>query len=452
MLLLEKYNKEIPRYTSYPTVPFWTDNLDQELYLSEFQSRFSVCNKKEGISVYIHLPFCDSLCTYCGCNKVITTQHEAVEDPYIHAILKEWDLYLQKMKDRPLIRELHLGGGTPTYFSGPNLQKLLAGIYAKANIHPQIECSIEGHPNNTTREHLEVLRLFGFKRISFGVQDHDPKVQKIINRIQPYQQVKNVTNWAREAGFQSVNFDLIYGLPLQTIRTIEKTILDTIALKPDRIAFYSYAHIPWKARGQRLYDETDLPSPSQKLAFYALGRKLFMEAGYKDIGMDHFALPTDSLYEAAVQGRLHRNFMGYTTTNTRFLIGLGVSAISDIGSAYAQNDKKLAGYYRAIHNGDFPVQRGCLLDKTDIHFRHYILELACKGKAVIQPAHFEWVRKVAGDDLSQMTEDGLTLQNQNEIIVTDKGKMFLRNICHLLDRKARSVIAEKAGHMFSKAV
>jgi len=299
LLLLEKYNKEIPRYTSYPTVPYWGEDMNQKTYLSAFKAQFSSCNQNQGISLYIHLPFCESLCTYCGCNKVITSQHEVVEDPYITAVLKEWGLYVQHMQATPVLRELHLGGGTPTYFSPENLERLLSGIYAKAVIHPEFEGSIEGHPNNTTWDHLKVLKSFGFTRISFGVQDHDPNVQKVINRIQPYENVKKVTDWAREVGFQSINYDLIYGLPLQKVSSIEKTVIDTIALRPDRIAFYSYAHIPWKARGQRLYGEKDLPGAEEKRQFYAMGRKLFLEAGYKDIGMDHYALPADDLFVAA---------------------------------------------------------------------------------------------------------------------------------------------------------
>lgn len=231
LALLAKYNREVPRYTSYPTVPFWRELGKSEVYFQSFKSQFSAYNKPEGISLYLHLPFCETLCSYCGCSKVITTNH-SVEEEYLQAILHEWYQYRKLMNAAPVIRELHLGGGTPTYFSSENLRRLLNDLFDIADLHPDREFSIEGHPNNTTRSHLELLNLFGFRRISFGVQDHDPEVQRIINRIQPYENVKKVTYWARERGFNSVNYDLIYGLPHQTEKSIEKTIVDTIALKP----------------------------------------------------------------------------------------------------------------------------------------------------------------------------------------------------------------------------
>ena len=252
--LLEKYNVPVPRYTSYPTVPSWQDNIDVPRWKETFRMDYNAGN---GICLYIHLPFCESLCTYCGCNKKITTNH-GVEDEYIDAVLKEWQLYTELMAEKPVIRELHLGGGTPTFFSPANLEKLLSGILTGSIIPEDREFSFEGHPNNTTAEHLQTLYDLGFRRVSFGIQDLDPEVQRVINRIQPFEQVKYVTEKAREIGYKSVNYDLIYGLPFQTEKTIINTILQTISLKPDRIAFYSYAHVPWTSRGQRLFDENDL--------------------------------------------------------------------------------------------------------------------------------------------------------------------------------------------------
>jgi oxygen-independent coproporphyrinogen-3 oxidase len=248
------------------------------------------------------------------------------------------------MKQTPVIRELHLGGGTPTFFSPRNLKRLLDIILKGSILHPQKEFSIEGHPNNTTLEHLKTLCSLGFRRISYGVQDNDPEVQRIINRIQPLENVKQATENARAVGFTSVNFDLIYGLPKQTLESIERTINEVIALRPDRIAFYSYAHVPWTSKAQRLFDEADLPSAEEKIQLYLIGKELLMEHGYEDIGMDHFALPHDDLYKAWKNGRLHRNFMGYTTQNTGLLLGLGVSSISDAGTAFAQNEKTLHNY------------------------------------------------------------------------------------------------------------
>ena len=376
--LVQKYNQPVPRYTSYPTVPVWKDSIETAGWKRAFQDQFSLHNSREGISLYIHLPFCESLCTYCGCNKKITNNH-SVEDVYLDALEKEWRLYRSLMKETPLLRELHLGGGTPTFFSPKNLERMMKFIGDRSILHPRHDFSIEGHPNNTTRQHLETLYKWGFRRISYGVQDHDPEVQRIINRIQPIENVKRATEDARAVGFKSVNFDLIYGLPKQTLQSIEKTIQQTIGLRPDRIAFYSYAHVPWTSRGQRLFDENDLPTPDEKLQLYLKGKEMFLAAGYSDIGMDHFALPEDDLYKAWEFGTLHRNFMGYTVQNTSVLLGLGVSSISDVGSAFAQNKKALSEYYESIAKDEIPVQRGYFLSEEDRHFRHYILDISCLG-------------------------------------------------------------------------
>lgn len=447
--LLQKYNKEIPRYTSYPTTPFWQDFKETKTYFADFRDQFLKNNKSEGVSLYLHLPFCETLCTYCGCNKTITTNHN-VEEPYLNTIIGEWYQYRKLMTETPILREMHLGGGTPTYFSPENLRRLLNCIFDIADLHSDRQFSIEGHPNNTSKEHLETLHQFGFQRISFGVQDHNPVVQKIINRIQPYKNVQRVTEWAREKGFTSVNYDLIYGLPLQTEKSIEKTIADTIALRPDRIAFYSYAHIPWKAKSQRLYDENDLPSPELKLRFYMLAREMFLSAGYKDVGMDHFALPTDELYLAKEAGTLHRNFMGYTTAHTNFLIGLGVSAISDTGTAYGQNDKKLANYYHQLEQDSIPVQRGYFLSKTEIEFRQYILDMACKGAVTLLPQHKELIDEYVLPELAGFEKDGIVQIHQDTVSVTDLGKIFLRNVCHAFDLKDKA--AETHSQRYSKTI
>src|SRR5687767_1444135 len=266
-LLIRKYNQPVPRYTSYPTVPVWHEQLDAAEWQQAFRQRFDEQNHTSGVSLYVHLPFCESLCTYCGCNKKITTNHK-VEDEYLLAIEKEWKLYRRLMNQTPVIREIHLGGGTPTFFSPANLKRLLNALLKNSIIHPKHEFSIEGHPNNTTKEHLQLLYSMGFRRISYGVQDMDPEVQRIINRIQPIENVRLATENARAAGFTSVNFDLIYGLPLQSIQSIEKTIQQTIELKPDRIAFYSYAHVPWTSKAQRLFNETHLPGAEEKIQLY----------------------------------------------------------------------------------------------------------------------------------------------------------------------------------------
>jgi len=334
-LLIRKYNQPVPRYTSYPTVPYWKNDLAIEKWQEAFAAQFNIHNAADGISIYIHLPFCESLCTYCGCNKKITQNH-SVEEDYVKAIEKEWKLYRKLMKQTPVIREIHLGGGTPTFFSPGNLRYLLNTLLKTSIVHPMHEFSIEGHPNNTSREHLETLYSLGFQRISYGVQDMDPDVQRIINRTQPIENVQSATDNARAAGISSVNFDLIYGLPLQSLQSIENTINQVIGLKPDRIAFYSYAHVPWTSRVQRLFNEADLPNAEEKIQLYLKGKEMLMASGYYDIGMDHFALAHDELYIAKQNGKLHRNFMGYTTQNSGLLVGLGVSAISDLGNAFAK--------------------------------------------------------------------------------------------------------------------
>lgn len=451
-LLIRKYDQPVPRYTSYPTVPLWNEEIDKTVWLKTFDEQFHKENLQRGISLYIHLPFCESLCTYCGCNKKITTNH-SVEEEYLAAIEKEWKLYRKMMRQTPVIRELHLGGGTPTFFSPKNLERLLKTILKSSIVHPQHSFSIEGHPNNTTASHLKVLYQLGFRRVSYGVQDLDPEVQRIINRIQPFENVERATNEAREIGFTSVNFDLIYGLPLQTIRSIERTINEVLALRPDRIAFYSYAHVPWTSRAQRLFDESHLPSAEEKIQLYMKGKELLMNAGYVDIGMDHFALPEDELYIASTEGRLHRNFMGYTTQNTGFLLGLGVSSISDVGTAYGQNLKTLHDYYAAIEAGDLAIKKGYVLNDEDRAFKKYILDAACKGNVQFQLEHLPLLKQYSFPQLALLEKDELVQYNEQELTITNKGHFFIRNICSAFDLYLqRNNKGGETKPIFSKAI
>lgn len=447
--LLYKYNVPVPRYTSYPTVPHWQEGLDRKNWAETFSSRFQKLNSRDGISLYLHLPFCETLCTYCGCNKKITTNH-SVEEQYLQAIIQEWKLYRTIMGETPIIREIHLGGGTPTFFSPKNLARLLNAIFEKSLIHPKHEFSIEGHPNNTTSKHLETLFNLGFRRISYGVQDNDPEVQRIINRIQPFENVAKATENARKAGFTSVNFDLIYGLPLQTEESMERTISQCISLQPDRVAFYSYAHVPWTSRGQRLFDEADLPNADLKMKLYQLGKKMFTEGGYFDIGMDHFALPGDDLYKAAQAGRLHRNFMGYTTQNSAMLLGLGVSSISDAGTAFAQNEKSLANYYQSIARNELAITKGYFLNEEDVAFRKYILDISCKGKTTFQLQHLEALKAFTFPKLKKLQDDELVEWNMTGLQVTPLGRNFTRNICSAFDLHLNKTTTEKP--IFSKAI
>ena len=432
--LVSKYNIAGPRYTSYPTVPYWdSDSYSLEKWKSSLAASFKESNQKEGISIYIHLPFCESLCTFCGCNKRITKQH-SVESIYINAVLKEWRMYMELFDEKPIIKELHLGGGTPTFFSPENLNRLITGILSASKLAEDYEFSFEGHPNNTTREHLQALYDLGFRRVSYGVQDYNETVQRAIHRIQPFENVKRVTETAREIGYTSVGHDIIFGLPFQTLENIEQTIIKTKALLPDRLAFYSYAHVPWiKGNGQRGFNEADLPSAELKRQQYELGKQLLAEVGYTEIGMDHFALPTDSLYKSMVAGDLHRNFMGYTASKTQLMIGLGVSSISDSWYGFSQNEKGLESYYRLLKQDILPAYRGHILTEEDLVIRKHILNLMCRFKTTFTSSlYFDEIPQVLGR-LNEMEMDGLVEINANNIVVTEKGRPFVRNICMAFD-------------------
>jgi len=426
--LLRKYNVPAPRYTSYPTVPYW-DN--ESFSVGQWKNRLLETYqqyKNEGISLYIHLPFCESLCTYCGCNKRITKNHK-VELPYIDALLKEWEMYCALFGERPKIKEIHLGGGTPTFFSAVNLRQLLETIAGAVQFAEDAACSFEGHPDNTTAEHLQILRNLGFKRISLGIQDFDPKVQFLINRYQTPAQVLAITTLAREIGYQSINYDLIYGLPGQNIQGLTETIAEVVSLKPDRIAFYSYAHVPWIKEGQRHFTESDIPQGDEKFALYEKGREMLVAAGYEEIGMDHFALKTDSLYIASEEGKLHRNFMGYTDQHTHILLGLGVSSISDCGTAFAQNVKTVEEYKQLVNDNQLAVQKGHLLDKEDLHIRKHILNLMCQNSTCFT----EDISAEITERLRPMINDRLVAIRNKEVKILPLGKSFLRNVCMAFD-------------------
>lgn len=434
--LIEKYHVAAPRYTSYPTVPYWNEeSFNAEKWRGAIVNAFKTSNHKDGISVYIHLPFCEDLCTYCGCNTRITKNHK-VEEPYIDALLKEWDLYLGLFNEKPVIRELHLGGGTPTFFSAGNLDALIRGLLAKTTLHEAAEFSFEAHPGNTTEAHLFTLNILGFKRLSLGIQDFDPVVQLAINRIQSVEQVDSITRLAREYGYNSINYDLIYGLPNQSFSGLSDTIEEVIKLKPDRIAFYSYAHVPWVKPGQRRYTENDLPSAEAKRELYELGRKLLKESGYVEIGMDHFTLVTDSLYKAEQDGTLHRNFMGYTHQYSKVMVGLGVSSISDTWNAFAQNVKTVENYMEMVNAGKFPVVKGHILTETDLIIRKHILNIMCKGHTAWTVLELEDESFAKGiERMRLLAQDGLILLSPHGLEVTRFGKRFLRNICMNLDAR-----------------
>jgi oxygen-independent coproporphyrinogen III oxidase len=446
--LLKKYNIPAPRYTSYPTVPFWQEEPPtQEEWISNFKTTFQ---KNGTISLYIHLPFCESMCTFCGCTKRITKNHQ-VEHPYIESLLKEWQLYLRHFDKRPIIKEIHLGGGTPTFFQPENLAYLINGIMEHADRADDYEFGFEAHPDSTSEEHLETLFELGFRRISIGVQDFDNEILKIINRHQSYESVERVTLRAKELGYHSINFDLVFGLPLQTKEHIEKTIQKVNILRPDRIAFYSYAHVPWVKPGQRAYSEADLPLGAAKRDLYEFGRQMLEDSGYHEIGMDHFALSSDELYKAKANKHLHRNFMGYTPLHTDLMIGLGASSISDSLSAFVQNEKKIETYQQLIDAQQFPIIRGHLLNEEDQNIRLNILELMCQGETSLSDTD------LSDADVSDillrlqpLEADGLVQVESREIKVKTAGLPLIRNICMAFDMRMHSNPIN--GELFSQAV
>lgn len=432
--LIDKYNIPGPRYTSYPTVPYWDEtSFSPEQWKQSVIRTFKESNAEEGISIYIHLPFCEALCTFCACHKRITKQH-SVEIPYLESVLKEWQLYLKMFDEKPKLKELHLGGGTPTFFSPENLKKLLTGIFETVEIAEHQEFSFEGHPNNTTRGHLQTLYDLGFRRVSFGVQDYDPRVQKAINRIQPFEKVKEVTEWAREIGYRGISHDLVFGLPHQTWEAMEHTIRKTMELKPDRLAFYSYAHVPWvKGVGQRGFDENDLPSGEEKRRLYEDGKKLLENLGYIEVGMDHFSLEHDDLYQSLIHKKLHRNFMGYTSSKTQLMVGLGMSAISDSWYAFAQNVKTVEEYQKMVEEGEIPVVKGHILNEEDLMVRRHILNLMCQLETTFDVNNSFPELENAFKMLQEMERDELVEINDNQIKITEKGRAFTRNVAMVFD-------------------
>ncbi|NBR13953.1 MAG: oxygen-independent coproporphyrinogen III oxidase [Flavobacteriales bacterium] len=450
--LVKKYNIPGPRYTSYPTVPFWKNNpLNENEWSNTIQTFIKDFDHKE-LSLYIHLPFCEQLCTFCGCHKRITKNHQ-VEEPYIDTLLKEWDLYKNTFGFEPTIKELHFGGGTPTFFKPSELIRLLEGIFEKTTVSPEAcELSFEAHPGSTSEEHLRELYRFGFRRVSFGIQDYDADVQKAIHRVQSFELVKTVHELSANIGYTSINHDLVYGLPKQNLEIFEKTIDLTLELKPERIALYSYAHVPWiKGTGQRGYSEEDLPQDNEKRALYEMAYEKLLDYGYLAIGMDHFALPTDALSIAFHSKKLHRNFMGYTTKSTNWMIGLGMSSISDCWIGFAQNDKTVEDYQIQVNEGKIPVFRGHLLTKSELIIRKNILDLMCHFETKFsENESFSEINSKIKERLKPMIADELVAIENNVVSILPKGLPFVRNACMAFDQDlASNAISQQ---LFSKTI
>jgi oxygen-independent coproporphyrinogen-3 oxidase len=450
--LFKKYNVPGPRYTSYPTVPYWDTNPTEAQWVASIELALrEAAATGVGAALYLHIPFCRALCTYCGCNTRIT-RNSAVGGPYVETLLREWGLYLERLGRAEIpVSELHLGGGTPTFLSPDELERLISGILERARVLPDAEFSVEADPRVTTREHLARLARLGFRRLSLGVQDFDPQVQDIVNRVQTEEQVRETTETARALGYTSVNYDLIYGLPLQTRESVAGTVEAVARLRPDRIAFYAYAHVPWIKPGQRRFTEADLPSGDDKRALYELGRSRLERAGYREIGMDHFALESDSLWKASVDGKLHRNFMGYTSRQVSPLIGLGVSSIGDSWRIFAQNEKLLETYQRRVDAGELPLLRGHVLDAEDLVLRRHVLNLMTTLRTdwsdpALNTGHLTSV----AERLGELSLDGLVRVEGSSCRVSERGRAFLRNICMAFD--ARLVRQAPATRLFSQTI
>ncbi len=466
--LLRKYNVPGPRYTSYPTVPYWETVPTQDEWIAsvarsltgEESPADSGMEKQEGgAAIYVHVPFCSYACLYCGCNTRFTKKYDAAH-AYVGSVLKEWDLYLDLLakKDPRLAKpkavrlsEMHVGGGTPTFLNPEDLKRLLGGIIDKCEKDPDAEFSIEADPRVTDRGHLQALRELGFTRLSLGIQDFDPLVQETVMRIQDEDLVRKVTGTARELGFTSVNYDLIYGLPKQTLNSVTSTLEAVRRLKPDRIAFYSYAHVPWLKAAHKQFAEADIPSGDAKRALYETGIRLLGEAGYREVGMDHFALETDPLWKSAQAGRLHRNFMGYITRHVSPLIGLGVSSIGDSWNVFAQNEKTLEGYLARLEKGELPLHKGHVLTAEDKVLRYHILKLMTRFETSWKnPALRVPFMDTLPERLGELVNDGLLELGPDGARIPEAGHAFVRNICMAFD--ARLVRKAPTTALFSKAI
>jgi oxygen-independent coproporphyrinogen-3 oxidase len=439
--LLRRFDVPGPRYTSYPTADRFVEAFDA-LAFESWLARRGDTPSAAALSLYVHVPFCAQVCYYCACNKVITRDHTRGAE-YLEALEREAEMVAARLTGGRQLEQLHFGGGTPTFLSNDELKRLMAILTARFPLAEKGEFSIEVDPRNATPDKVAVLGELGFNRISVGVQDFDPAVQRAVNRLQSFEITQATIDAARKANFKSVNLDLIYGLPKQTRETFAKTLDKVLVLSPERIALYHYAHLPERFKPQRRIDAADLPSPEEKMGIMLDAIQRLSEAGYRYIGMDHFAKATDALAKAQSQGRLHRNFQGYTTRPDCDLIGLGVSAISKIGPTYSQNVRELDEYYERIRDGMLPTARGVLLDMDDLARRAVIMALMCHfevSKEAIETAHlikFDDYFKRELAELKPFEEAGLVELSPEWISVTPKGKLLVRAVAMCFDRYLR---------------
>ena len=453
--LLTRFDVSGPRYTSYPTADRFVDAFGEDEYVLALQQRRqSAVGKSLPLSIYVHIPFCESLCYYCACNKIITKHHDRA-DVYLRYLSREIDLHTAHCGVGQAVSQVHFGGGTPTFLSDDGLRELMGILRSNFTLVPGGEYSIEVDPRTVDASRLAVLHELGFNRLSFGVQDFDPEVQKAVHRIQPADQVFALVESARTIGFDSINVDLIYGLPKQTPDSFDRTLAQVAQLRPDRIALYAYAHLPDRFKPQRRIIWADLPMASSKVAMLSRSLEAFSSAGYVYVGMDHFALPEDALAIAKRQGRLHRNFQGYSTQPDCDLIGLGVSAIGRVGATYSQNAKTLEDYYDRLNQGRLPVIRGLALTRDDLVRRAVIMALMCQGELLFEPLETSWLidfRKYFAPELEQLQEmeqQGLVMLSAEGIEVTAMGWYFVRGIAMVFDKYLQ---ADKNRARFSRII
>lgn len=430
--LIKKYDKPGPRYTSYPTAPHFNKNFTHEIMREEIKRTNATANAPD-LSLYFHLPFCDTLCYFCGCNMTVTRNRDRISK-YVDYIKKEIDLYRPLISDSRQATQLHWGGGTPTHLNPNEIGELIGHINNNFQFKPDAEKGCEIDPRGLTRDHLVALREGGFNRISMGVQDFAPAVQKAVNRIQPEDMTRQVVDWVRELKFNSVNLDLMYGLPFQSVEQFRKTVEAIIDISPDRIAVFNYAHVPWMKKHMELISPDDLPAPEEKLEMFRMTSEKLTNAGYVFIGMDHFAKPDDEMAIAFDNKKMYRNFQGYSTNAGADLYGFGISSICQLDRTYAQNIKTEKEYFEAIDKRELPITIGYLLNEDDILRRHVIMKVMCDFEldfASIEKQfkiNFKEYFSAGLNNFDEMIADGLITIDDNKLIVSPKGRLLIRNI------------------------
>jgi oxygen-independent coproporphyrinogen III oxidase len=453
LALIKKYDKAGPRYTSYPTAPMFHTGIDAADYAESLRR---VGKTKAPLSLYLHVPFCDTVCYYCGCNKIATKQRQRAV-PYVEYLLKEIDLLAEALGGARPVTQVHWGGGTPTFLNEQQIRAIMDRLHSRFSFVPDAEgeFGIEIDPRECNADTVRVLREVGFNRMSMGVQDFDAKVQKAVNRIQSKEETLAVLTQARQHGFQSINIDLMYGLPFQTVESFDRTLGTIIDFSPDRIALFNYAHLPHMFMPQRRIDEGDLPTPAEKLKILEHSIDRLLAAGYVFIGMDHFAKPDDELAVAQRQGKLYRNFQGYSTHADAELVGLGITSIGYVDGTFFQNIKDLEGYYAALDAGQFPVFRGYRLSYEDHLRRHVIMRLMCDFALDYAPVEklfdidFKEHFADAMADLESMAADGLLTLRNDGLLVLPAGRLLIRNIAMVFDEHLRKKTEEVK---FSKVI